>query len=61
MNETINIWISSDNKKPVVLLIIFKENTITEPKEIVEIRNSTEDTRSDDLKIKIFLSSNFSL
>ena len=39
----------------MVLLIIFKENTITEPKEIVEIKNSTEDTLSDDLKIKIFL------
>ena len=52
---------SSDNENPVVLLIIFKENTITEPKEIVEIKKSTEETLSDDLKIKIFLSSNFSL
>ena len=30
-------------------------------KEIVEIKNSTEETLSDDLKIKIFLSSSFSL
>ena len=52
---------SSVYEKAVVLLIIFKENTITEPKEIVEIKNSTEDTLSEDLKIKIFLSSKFSL
>jgi hypothetical protein len=45
----------------VVVFRIFRVNTITDPNETVDIKYRTEDTRSEDLNMKIFLSSNLSL
>ena len=59
--ETRIIEISSEKLTLLVLLRIFRVNAITDPNEIVDIKYRIEDTLSDDLKINIFLSSNFSL
>ena len=59
--ETRSIEISSEKLTLLVVFRIFRVNAITDPNEIVDIKYRIEDTLSDDLKINIFLSSNFSL
>ena len=57
--ETRSIEISSEKLTLLVVFRIFRVNAITDPNEIVDIKYRIEDTLSDDLKINIFLSSNF--
>ena len=59
--ETRSIAISSEKLTLLVEFRILRVNAITDPNEIVDIKYRIEDTLSDDLKINIFLSSNFSL
>ena len=59
--EIRSIEISSEKLTLLVVFRIFRVNAITDPNEIVDIKYRIEDTLSDDLKINIFLSSNFSL